>query len=460
MLRTKRRLLFGVMLLLNASLSQALAAPPASPKHGRLLRASPAPPDTLAPGPGEARAYDFTLKASQFFKIDPAKTTEVRGQEGTIIRFPARVFVDARNRPVTGPVYVELKECYSLADALLSNLCTVAADGKLLRNTGTVLVRATARGQQVQVAPGRHFQLGMAGQGPQEAEHLYFRRPGRHQPALRWMVARVPVAGGAEAVPDAVTTNNIYEEVEQMPAYGRTAADLDKLLRYPRAARQAQTQGTVTAAFVVDEVGNVVAPRIVQGLPNGCNAEVLRVLRETSGRWTPGREKGRRVKVKMTLPVRFVLPEALVTTAPAPPSAASDSVAAVPPPPLFNVCQLGWFLRDEPWQPLDSTAALRAGADVEPTTTVHLVLRDHAVILEGAAEAQGYAFARVPARQRAVLVGVQFRNDLPYLALRETTTGQRDTEPLEFRETTLAELERTLTKLLQLESTDELSSGP
>ena len=66
-----------------------------------------------------------------------------------------------------------------------------------------------------------------------------------------------------------------------------------------------QTQGLVFASFVVDEAGRVVNPKIVRGLGDGCDEELLRVLRHTSGSWKPGLQAGKAVKVKMVLPVRF-----------------------------------------------------------------------------------------------------------------------------------------------------------
>jgi hypothetical protein len=78
---------------------------------------------------------------------------------------------------------------------------------------------------------------------------------------------------------------------------------------------------------------------------------------------------------------------------------------------------------------------------------VRLVFRASTTIVTGQPQAEGYYFTGLPAGQRAVVVGVQYRNGTPYLAMHETITGQRDAEELEFRETTLAGLEEQLAKL-------------
>ncbi len=114
-----------------------------------VYRSSRPPQDETPPPPAEPRLQDLTLKPSEYFQIDPTKAAEVRGQEGTIVRFPAGALVDGRQQPVTGTVWVELKECYSGSSMLLSNLLTETEAGRPLELSGAVLVRASAHGQQL-----------------------------------------------------------------------------------------------------------------------------------------------------------------------------------------------------------------------------------------------------------------------------------------------------------------------
>jgi hypothetical protein len=410
--------------------------------------------DTTAPPPAEARLHDLTLKASEYFQIDPTQSAEVHGREGTIVHIPARSLVDARQAPAAGPVWVELKECYSVADMLLSDLSTVASDGDLLDSGGMVLVRASARGQQLQVAAGQAFQVEMPFRRRQKGMRLAYGSGLRRLLPTHW-VALGPIT--IQPAPEKIAT-----QATQMPSYGAGPADINRLIRYPAAALAHKTEGLVYASFVVDERGQVLAPTILRGLGDGCDEEVLRVLQLTSGHWTPAQQGGQFVKVKMMLPIRFSFQQGqmsadtvqLVSTAteglPATDDDSPEVAKALEPSAshyAFQSNKLGWLACERQWHPAGALVGFVASTEAEPNTSVHLVFRASTTILAGQPQADGYHFAGVPANQPALLVGVQYRNGTPYLALRETITGQRETEPLEFRETTLAELEKALEKL-------------
>ncbi|WP_345074539.1 energy transducer TonB [Hymenobacter fastidiosus] len=414
----------------------------------------PSATDTTAPPPSEARLHDLTLKASEYFRIDPTQPAEVHGREGTIVRLPAQILVDARQVPAAGPVWIELKECYTLADMLLSNLSTVTAAGDLLDSGGIVLVRASAAGQPLQVAAGQAFQLEVPFSRRQKGMRLFYGNGNRRQSPTHWVAA-----GPTNRQPAQET---IATQATRMPSYGNGPADINRLIRYPPAAQANKTEGLVYASFVVDEAGQVVAPTILRGIGDGCDEEVLRVLRQTSGHWTPAQQGGEFVKVKMMLPIRFSFQPGQITaataqdatipvdTVPAPADDSPEEVAAVEPAAdhyAFPADRLGWLTCERVWRPGGPPVAFTATAAAEPTTSVHLVFQASNTIVPGQPQADGYHFAGVPANQPAVVVGVQYRNGTPYLALRQTITGQYPAEDLEFRETTLAELEKALAKL-------------
>lgn len=407
------------------------------------------------PPPGEATLFDVARKASEYFQINPRQAAEVRGREGTVLRLAAGTLVDAQQRPATGAVWVELKECYEPADMVLSNLSTATTDGQPLQTAGMVLVRATAGGRPLQVAAGRTVRLEMpAAHGrPLPDMRLYY---GQGTAPVRW------VAAPETAAPEAAT-ETIYTDATPMPRYGNGPADFNRLVRYPREALAAQAQGVVFASFVVDETGRVLRPRILRGLGHGCDEEVLRALRQTSGHWTPGQRNGEFVKVKMTLPIRFSFQEGMMTAADANAPTADDSAetvvtAAAPAAEgepeatptdryVFRCSQLGWLNADRPLSGA-GTATLLAPTDSDDATAVRLVLRGATpTVLAGQTTDGGYQFDQLPAGQRAVLVGLRYQGGTPYLAWQELTTGADAPAPLVFQETTLEELERRLGRL-------------
>ncbi|MBX2915880.1 MAG: energy transducer TonB [Cyclobacteriaceae bacterium] len=76
-------------------------------------------------------------------------------------------------------------------------------------------------------------------------------------------------------------------------------------LKYPKRARHTNTQGKVFVEFVIDKNGQVTDMKVIKGIGNGCDEEAMRVLALT--KWQPGRQRGRPVKVRMTMPLNFVL---------------------------------------------------------------------------------------------------------------------------------------------------------
>ena len=81
-------------------------------------------------------------------------------------------------------------------------------------------------------------------------------------------------------------------------------------IRYPDIARENNVEGTVVVSFVVDEKGNVTQATIVRDIGASCGQEALRIVQLMNNmpdKWTPGRQRGRAVKVLFNLPIRFKL---------------------------------------------------------------------------------------------------------------------------------------------------------
>lgn len=97
----------------------------------------------------------------------------------------------------------------------------------------------------------------------------------------------------------------IFIAVEQMPELQGGLAAIQQQIEYPELARKAGVEGMVVVQFVVDEEGNVTEPAVLRGIGAGCDREAIRVVREA--KFTPGMQRGRAVRVKMSLPIRFTL---------------------------------------------------------------------------------------------------------------------------------------------------------
>jgi len=77
-------------------------------------------------------------------------------------------------------------------------------------------------------------------------------------------------------------------------------------LKYPEVAQENGIQGKVFVKFVVDKEGRVTDVTVIRGVHPSLDQEAVRVIK-SSPRWTPGRQRGRPVKVQFSIPVVFVL---------------------------------------------------------------------------------------------------------------------------------------------------------
>ncbi|MDY0085276.1 MAG: TonB family protein [Bacteroidales bacterium] len=107
-----------------------------------------------------------------------------------------------------------------------------------------------------------------------------------------------------------VVEAEIFTVVESMPEFpGGPAKMMEyiaKNIKYPAMARESGIQGRVFVNFVVEPDGSVSNVKVLRGIGGGCDEEAVRVV-EAMPKWTPGRQRGKAVRVSFNLPVRFTL---------------------------------------------------------------------------------------------------------------------------------------------------------
>ncbi|PIB36692.1 hypothetical protein BFP72_15415 [Reichenbachiella sp. 5M10] len=98
--------------------------------------------------------------------------------------------------------------------------------------------------------------------------------------------------------------------VEEMPEPVGGMANfynyIGKEMKYPRLARSRDIEGRVFVQFVVDRDGSITDIHVIKGIGGGCDEEAARVL-ASAPRWSPGRQRGQAVKVRMVVPIVFRL---------------------------------------------------------------------------------------------------------------------------------------------------------
>lgn len=105
-------------------------------------------------------------------------------------------------------------------------------------------------------------------------------------------------------------TEVVFMVVESMPSFPGGDAALFKYLsdniKYPVIAQESGIQGRVICQFVVNRDGSIVEIEVVRSVDRSLDAEAIRVI-QSMPKWTPGKQRGKTVRVKYTLPVNFRL---------------------------------------------------------------------------------------------------------------------------------------------------------
>ncbi len=81
-------------------------------------------------------------------------------------------------------------------------------------------------------------------------------------------------------------------------------------IKYPAEARKAGIQGKSVVQFVVEKDGSISNIEVLRSLGGGIDEEVKRVaesMNQNGLKWTPGKQKGQKVRVQFALPVVFKL---------------------------------------------------------------------------------------------------------------------------------------------------------
>ena len=107
------------------------------------------------------------------------------------------------------------------------------------------------------------------------------------------------------------SAQQIFTVVEEMPDFPDGGLQgllkfLAKNIKYPVIAQENGIQGRVVCAFVVNKDGSIVDIEVLRGVDPSLDKEAVRVL-GTMPKWKPGKQRGKPVRVKYTVPVMFRL---------------------------------------------------------------------------------------------------------------------------------------------------------
>ncbi len=104
--------------------------------------------------------------------------------------------------------------------------------------------------------------------------------------------------------------DKLYDVVEVMPEYPGGMVAMMRFLQdnvqYPFKAAKQNINGRVVVQFIVEKDGRVGHAKIARSVHPLLDEEALRVVR-LMPKWTPGKQKGKPVRVKFNIPITFRL---------------------------------------------------------------------------------------------------------------------------------------------------------
>ena len=102
----------------------------------------------------------------------------------------------------------------------------------------------------------------------------------------------------------------IFQVVEEMPSFPGGMREcmmfLGRNIKYPVLAQEAKIEGRVIVQFVVDRDGSITDTKVLRSVSPELDAEALRVV-GMMPKWNPGKQRGKAVAVKYTMPITFHL---------------------------------------------------------------------------------------------------------------------------------------------------------
>jgi protein TonB len=75
---------------------------------------------------------------------------------------------------------------------------------------------------------------------------------------------------------------------------------------YPAAAARMNIEGVVYIQFVIEKDGSITQVQAVKGIGGGCDELAVKVVKN-SPKWIPGKQRGRAVRSRKVIPIRFLL---------------------------------------------------------------------------------------------------------------------------------------------------------
>jgi TonB family protein len=104
---------------------------------------------------------------------------------------------------------------------------------------------------------------------------------------------------------DQLFEKDFFTAVEEMPEPIGGIRAIAENVKYPEIAKRAGIEGRVFVKALIDENGNVEGTQVIKGIGAGCDEAALEAV--MLSKFKPGKQRGKPVKVQITIPILFKL---------------------------------------------------------------------------------------------------------------------------------------------------------
>jgi len=110
---------------------------------------------------------------------------------------------------------------------------------------------------------------------------------------------------GTPVAPGSFNKADYFVAVEEMPEPIGGMKAIQEKVEYPEAAKEKKMEGKVYVLAYIDENGNVVKSEVIKSVNPLLDSAAVQAVRQV--KFTPAKQKGKSVKVQITVPIVFKL---------------------------------------------------------------------------------------------------------------------------------------------------------
>jgi len=355
------------------------------------------------------------IPAAETFSVSPYTDTTIISNIGTIIKVDGSSFVTADwGRPVTGPVEINVREFYDLSDMIVAGLSTTSGK-QLLETGGMIYISAYANGVECKLKENKKLKIGFPTAEKKEGMKMFtgsVNRKGQFdwtldqktQEKVAYMYSKPQFKGGDSVLVNYLETSFNHQDRSRL-----------------------RTQfSRVFVSFIIDDKGNVVETKILNGISPSVDNEVVRMICDMP-QWIPACENGIFVSSRVELPVYFGLdpkrertPYRVFECNYQAPDFLAETKMVARQYYYLQSSGLGWLNCDRFLAPSNNRVMVASNNGVG--MSMQLVFHRMQAIVSGIEKDGRIYFSGLPKGEKVTLIAFGYVNDKPYMFIKETTT--------------------------------------